>query len=321
MVAWSVELPELSDTFASSLTWRGKPSLAPIWSLRWKRVRWIQPLSARMIASFHTGSFVIALADYLRAIPANPRAARDSRRGRRTNGGDGPTYGAQLLVSDLTGVSSRTSPDTLPEGLATSCKTWGAYVLDMRRDCLRRRKEALRTRGSASSSWPTPTVLDSSATCNATASRANPNSKHHGGTTLTDAIRMWPTPRASDGEKGGPGARGSKGDPMLPSAVLMWPTPMAKGWRTGFSGRTRSDRPGKSKGDLCDRVAEIDGRPVRESPNSHGKRHAQLNPDWVAQLMGLDPAWINCDSLEMVSSPLRPSTPSGTCGASSSEGR
>ena len=37
----------------------------------------------------------------------------------------------------------------------------------------------------------------------------------------------WPSPRASDGEKGGPNQRGSKGDLMLPSAVqrAMWPTP------------------------------------------------------------------------------------------------
>lgn len=35
----------------------------------------------------------------------------------------------------------------------------------------------------------------------------------------------WPTPRASDGDKGGPGARGSKGDLMLPGGGLIWPTP------------------------------------------------------------------------------------------------
>ena len=34
----------------------------------------------------------------------------------------------------------------------------------------------------------------------------------------------WPSPRGSDGEKGGPNQRGSKGDRMLPSAV-MWLTP------------------------------------------------------------------------------------------------
>jgi hypothetical protein len=38
----------------------------------------------------------------------------------------------------------------------------------------------------------------------------------------------WPTPRATDGLKGSPNQRGSKGDLMLPSAVQSWGTPTAK---------------------------------------------------------------------------------------------
>ena len=39
---------------------------------------------------------------------------------------------------------------------------------------------------------------------------------------------MLPTPRATDGTKGGPNQRGSSGDLMLPSAVMgLLPTPMA----------------------------------------------------------------------------------------------
>ena len=37
---------------------------------------------------------------------------------------------------------------------------------------------------------------------------------------LSDAVRMLPTPRATDGTKGGPNQRGSSGDLMLPSAVM-----------------------------------------------------------------------------------------------------
>lgn len=36
---------------------------------------------------------------------------------------------------------------------------------------------------------------------------------------------MLPTPRATDGTKGGPNQRGSSGDLMLPSAVMLLPTP------------------------------------------------------------------------------------------------
>ncbi len=38
-------------------------------------------------------------------------------------------------------------------------------------------------------------------------------------------IGLLPTPRATDGTKGGPGQRGSSGDLMLPSAVALLPTP------------------------------------------------------------------------------------------------
>jgi len=65
---------------------------------------------------------------------------------------------------------------------------------------------------------PTPTVGDSKNARNATANRS-PDSRHHTGTTLSDFGRLLPTPKASDGDKGGPNMRGSKGDLAMPSAV------------------------------------------------------------------------------------------------------
>lgn len=41
------------------------------------------------------------------------------------------------------------------------------------------------------------------------------------------ALSLMPTPRATDGTKGGPNQRGSSGDLMLPSAVMLLPTPAA----------------------------------------------------------------------------------------------
>lgn len=43
----------------------------------------------------------------------------------------------------------------------------------------------------------------------------------------------WPTPRASDGPKGGPNQRGRRGDPALPGAAVAWATPSARDWRDG----------------------------------------------------------------------------------------
>lgn len=50
-------------------------------------------------------------------------------------------------------------------------------------------------------------------------------------------MEQWPTPRATDGTKGGPNQAGSKGDLMLPSAAAQWATPGAgddRGPSTGW---------------------------------------------------------------------------------------
>ena len=75
----------------------------------------------------------------------------------------------------------------------------------------------------AAQMWPTPTVSDSSNTANATAMRSNPDSAspatfNRNARPLNEQAEMlWATPRATDGEKGGPNQRGRKGDAMLPS--------------------------------------------------------------------------------------------------------
>lgn len=94
---------------------------------------------------------------------------------------------------------------------------------------------------------PTPTCADSQQSggnqpCDVTLTDAvvrtkmgtEPNPRHHqpadsdeSNGAVQDAlpVRLLPTPRATDGTKGGPNQRGSKGDLMLPSAVALIPTP------------------------------------------------------------------------------------------------
>lgn len=54
------------------------------------------------------------------------------------------------------------------------------------------------------------------------------NGNGHGASLAIEAQRLLPTPRATDGTKGGPNQRGSSGDLMLPSAVMLLPTPRAQ---------------------------------------------------------------------------------------------
>lgn len=56
---------------------------------------------------------------------------------------------------------------------------------------------------------------------------------------LESQTRHWPSPRATDGTKGGPNQAGSKGDLMLPSAAAQWPTPKTI---TGGANSKRAER-------------------------------------------------------------------------------
>ncbi|WP_329072752.1 hypothetical protein [Amycolatopsis sp. NBC_01480] len=61
-----------------------------------------------------------------------------------------------------------------------------------------------------------------------------------------DTLRLLPTPRATDGTKGCPAQRGSKGDLMLPSVVIAvtTPTPTTQARKEASDrGRTRTSRP------------------------------------------------------------------------------
>lgn len=55
------------------------------------------------------------------------------------------------------------------------------------------------------------------------------------------AAEHWSTPKASDGEKGGPNMRGSKGDQPLPAQAAHWPDPCSLPDRPTPSGEKSSE--------------------------------------------------------------------------------
>jgi len=110
--------------------------------------------------------------------------------------------------------------------------------------------------------WPTPNKWDA---------RRGPDARDRpesGGPNLLAAVQMWPSPRATDGSKGGPNQRGSKGDLTLPSAAAQWPTPTRDRW---------------------------------DGLQSHGVNaiSGQLNPTWVEWLMGWPLGWTDLRPLGM----------------------
>lgn len=120
-------------------------------------------------------------------------------------------------------------------------------------------------------------------------------------------LTLMPTPRATDGTKGGPNQRGSSGDLMLPSAVThLFPTPSVADGLGGHLTRSgaRSDElllPGVAKDLASDspaqdwreyeaairRCEQAWGRPA-PSPTEPGKNgQPRLSPRFVEWLMGL----------------------------------
>lgn len=131
------------------------------------------------------------------------------------------------------------------------------------------------TPGSAASSawaWPTPTSGDARSSGRHTTTTG----VMHPGTSLTDAVRMWPTPKASDPRRGfeSPEARRARGSggSTLPEAVTL-----------SAPGEAASSIPTLSPNGPAD-------APERSGPVPRLAKPV-LNPDWVELLMGIPVGW------------------------------
>ena len=178
------------------------------------------------------------------------------------------------------------------------------------------------SRGRLAGLLATPTVTDSRSSANTTAGRTAA-ATGHAGRTLTNADRLLPTPRASDtgtagrragagfrpplsqvllpspratdGLKGSPGQRGSRGDLTLPSAAISVgdptqdPTPApAPAAAFGVADKSRW-------GGYATAVARWElllGHRVPEPTQLGQHGRPVLAPLFVEWLMGLNPGWV-----------------------------
>lgn len=272
----NLDSEELASLCEQSLLVRSKPTPQRTWLRKWKRDSWTHFLFGRTLRLSRAESF----ADWWTSLLAGTLVSHFQPQENDREPTTLDTYGHSLETPYGTCnqgyVSSRTSTDMSPSDCGKSLPTWltsdtewKTAVKNQRGEYLARKKSALLTPERESSFW-----------------------------------QRWATPRASDGDKGGPNQRGSKGDQMLPSQV-MWRTPNAQSVNS-LRGAGQNPEIRKAQGRQVNLQDQIVGLQDQENSNTNGKSRAQLNADWVEQLMGIPVGWTDCAYVETESSPQPP---------------
>ena len=264
-----------------------------------------------MLRPSHTQTFTAEWASCLPVIPASHSARQGKEKAQQTNATCGHISQTELPLVSPDLCSAKMSKDICPLGLKTFSTTWTNWVTATRQDYLARRKSAQLTEENGCSGWPTPAAHEArlgfqnrnngkkgsqkslttfvieagqpvqgnpntdgknpERSATPTAAQAEkpqgPNSKQVG---LSNQAK-WATPEAQNQT----GYQTSHGQtfPRLGSQVKQWPTITASDYRT----------PPTNSG--------IEGQKVMPS-SEHAlpkKAGGKLNPNWVEQLMGLDP--------------------------------
>ena len=225
------------------------------------------------------------------AHPVNRSVRRThGRKSKKTHGGSGPTSRRPSPTRGRVSSSSRMCRGCV-DVACESC--WPILPLSgsMRTGRVSEQEtSAPRTEGKGSSSspggpelWPTPTVNDSRNGANATAGRGA-GKRGHSGTTLVDAVRLWPTPTAQryGSNRGGAAGRVGKVRHSLDQLAKLWPTPTASLGQKGV----------RTKAGAAKEVARTRGPDLNAAVLVSSGRSGKLNPEFVAWLMGVPTEWL-----------------------------
>jgi hypothetical protein len=198
--------------------------------------------------------------------PASPSPRRGNGSRRRTSAGSGPTWPTPFAFYDPASSSWRTSVDSSAEGSRSLSATWPPSGTTACGAAYRLPPWAPPTSATGSSWWPSPSASDYKGVSQPGQRRSQ----------LLERV-LWPTPKASDGDKAGRPRADHRGD--LQAVVRMWPTPQARDGQGRSPQAQRWGDPSRHGGwNLDDRVAAE-------------QETGTLNPEWVEQLMGLPRGW------------------------------
>ena len=303
---------EFTQTCEKSLMWRSKPSQSPTWLRRWKRIKYLQHLSGRILKPSHTKSFLDKLTSSLGDSHANLFPMQEAEKELKTQDTSTPTsaMGSEYVDQDLFSwktLKESSVPKQRQDEVfcSMSSKTWKAWVTSQRQEYSQRVKLAHLTKGKEFLSWATPR------NCSAMSSTITPeiasNKKRFPNLETQVGQQNWATPQASDHIEGvrtgveSPQKCLGRDLKMLEDKQKNWPTPAAHEPRLGYQNRNNGKK-GTQKSLTTIVIESGPANPV--DPNTTGKNQGQhLNPNWVEQLMGLPVGWTDLGSWEMESYP------------------
>lgn len=236
--------PTWASRLAPVVSWNGKPTRPASLLLAWKKAAWTRLLSGPTFSPSTLDAGLERWTASLRdsraktsAWRADVLASMESGRASSSTSSTLPTLAVRGSSFWRTSVASLLPPPPLwtkPKGLSKSGRppeSWENWPSagGMRNGSLFQRPTWAPAMGGSGGSasrggrWTTPQAHD----VTERGSGQQPTAKA-GNACLARDARTWPTPRGTDGTKGGPNQAGSKGDLMLPSAAAQWPTPAAR---------------------------------------------------------------------------------------------
>lgn len=330
------ELPSLR--LASSATWRGKPSLPASWSRRWKTARWLQRLSGLTCSDSTLSLGVESWTASLRESRASRTPSQGSAAGMMTSAHYGPSSAESWKSVDPPWSSSKTSLLLFSTSNQSEID-YQYWATGLRLEYSARMRSGRRTDANDSLLWPTA-VTEEHRNSRTTSTKAGRSLDHEsrewptpealneigyqvsGGKIwprLGTAAMDWQTPKATDGEKGGPNMRDGAGNPYLPSQATNWQTPATDSFRSrggdrkdemGLDQQTRDWATPTSrdwKDGACQNADvpenSLLGRQVLKGTGAESRK--SLNPRFVEWLMGWPLGWTAFERVEMASYLLR----------------
>ena len=151
------------------------------------------------------------------------------------------------------------------------------------------------TNANDSGSWPTPTGMDNRK------SGGNPNGTGTHGETLTDAtVHQWPTPQSRD-YRNDTNSQGQtdRHSPNLPNISRQWATPRA----SMNENRTTRHAPTHGVTHGITLAGQASHQPLTTPTGGpNGSRKVDLNPFFVATLMGLPADWLTHSTSQVTAS-------------------